>query len=55
MQTASVNVVDLDTYRNRRRSLQAAQAYAAPMPVAWVVVWFAPVVFVQPYANYAQH
>jgi hypothetical protein len=55
MQTASVNVVDLDTYRNRRRALQAGPAYVAPFPVGWVMVWFAPVVFVRPYVSYAQH
>ncbi len=54
MQTASVNVIDLDTYRNRRRAYQPLPAYAA-VPVAWVMVWFAPVVLVQPYAGFAQH
>ncbi len=55
MQTASVNVVDLDTYRNRRRAMQAGPAYAAAFPDDWVMVWCTPVVFVQPYASYAQH
>ncbi len=48
MQTASVNVIDLDTYRNRRRAYQAGQGYTIALPITWVIVWFAPVVFAQP-------
>jgi hypothetical protein len=46
MQTATAKVIDFDAYRRRRH------AEPAVFPVAWVMVWFAPVVFIRPYASF---
>jgi len=46
---AASNIVDFGAYRDQRRRQQGLAA--APMsafPVAWVMVWFAPVLLVQP-------
>jgi len=49
MQTAISNVVDFGAFRDqRRRQRDLATAPITAFPVAWVVVWFAPVLLVQP-------
>ena len=45
MQTAPATVIDLDAYRSSRKAERAPVA----MPVAWVMVWFAPIFVVQPF------
>jgi hypothetical protein len=42
---APAEVIDLARYRQRKLGLTG-------MPVAWVMVWFAPVVFVRPFPNF---
>jgi hypothetical protein len=51
MQSAVANVVDFDAYRARRvRQQELAGAALSAFPVAWVMVWFAPVVLIHPLA-----
>ncbi len=55
MQTESATVIDFEAYRNRQKARQvdAGGGLMPAFPVAWVMVWFAPVFLVQPYAGIA--
>ena len=49
MKTALANVIDLEAYRSERAAKrQVAEAarpdLPSPLPIAWVPVWFMPVV-----------
>lgn len=51
MQSAAANVIDLGAYRVRReREQELAGTALSAFPVAWVMVWFAPVMLMQPLA-----